>query len=105
MLVGCDFSSSPTRRKPIVIASGSVAKGRVLLHGLERLESLDEFARWLALERSWIGGFDFPFGLPRQLLDHLGWPLEWQPAMRHYAALPRSHLRSSSIARPTATPM
>jgi hypothetical protein len=93
LLVGCDFSSSPTRRKPIVIASGSVAKGRVLLHGLTRLESLDAFAEWLSTERRWIGGFDLPFGLPRELLEELGWPLQWQAAMRHYAALPRSRIR------------
>ncbi len=105
MLVGCDFSCSPTRRKPIVIASGSVAKGRVLLQRLERLESLDAFAAWLAAERSWVGGFDFPFGLPRLLLEHLGWPLEWQAAMRHYGALPRADIRNQFAAFCNARPL
>ena len=104
VLVGCDFSCSPTRRKPIVIASGSVAKGRVLLQQLERLDSLDAFASWLATERSWIGGFDFPFGLPRPLLEQLGWPLEWLSAIHHYAALPRSQIRDSFAAFCNARP-
>ncbi|MGH8831018.1 MAG: DUF429 domain-containing protein, partial [Polaromonas sp.] len=34
LLIGCDFSSSPSRRKPIVMAAGSASKGRVLLAGL-----------------------------------------------------------------------
>ncbi|MBC7471271.1 MAG: DUF429 domain-containing protein, partial [Ramlibacter sp.] len=28
LLVGCDFSSSPTRRKPIVLALGHLTGGR-----------------------------------------------------------------------------
>ena len=35
-LAGCDFSSSPTRRKPIVMALGSERQGRVVLERLER---------------------------------------------------------------------
>ena len=46
LLVGCDFSSSPSRRKPIVMATGSAAKGRVLLASLECIESLDGFEQW-----------------------------------------------------------
>ena len=37
LLIGCDFSSSPSRRKPIVIAEGSESGGRVLLDRLCRL--------------------------------------------------------------------
>ena len=67
VLIGCDFSSSPTRRKPIVIAEGAEAGGRVLLARLHRLATLDEFGGWLGPDRSWTGAFDFPFGLPREL--------------------------------------
>ena len=34
LLVGCDFSSTPTRRKPIVLALGHEQGGRVTLAGL-----------------------------------------------------------------------
>ena len=104
LLVGCDFSCSPTRRKPIVIATGSVAKGRVLLQRLERLESLDDFAAWLEQESGWIGGFDFPFGLPRLLIEQLRWPLQWSDAMRHYAALSRPDIRERFAAFCNARP-
>ena len=76
ILVGCDFSSSRTRRKPIVLAWGSERGGRVVLARLEKLHSLEAFGEWLAQPAEWVGGFDFPFGLPRELVEHLGWPLE-----------------------------
>ena len=31
LLVGCDFSSSPSRRKPIVLALGALQGGSVVL--------------------------------------------------------------------------
>ena len=93
-LIGCDFSSSPTRRKPIVIAWGSVSKNRVLLRSMERIESLHAFEAWLKVDRAWIGGFDLPFGLPRELVQTLGWPLTWKALIGHYADLSRAEIRT-----------
>lgn len=104
LLVGCDFSSSPSRRKPIMMATGSALKGRVLLASLERLESLDSFEQWLRQERAWTGAFDFPFGLPRELVMHLGWPTQWLELMRHYASLSRSEIRNTFAAFCDARP-
>ena len=103
-LLGCDFSSSPTRRKPIVLALGSAAQGRVMLERLEKLESLVAFGEWLAQPRPWIGGFDFPFGLPRELVEHLGWPLQWRECMAHYAGLSREEIRTTFAAFCDARP-
>lgn len=94
LLAGCDFSSSPSRRKPIVIALGTESKGRVLLNELERIESLTHFGQWLQQERAWTAAFDFPFGLPRELVAQLGWPLHWPDLIRHYASLERSEIRN-----------
>ena len=71
-LIGCDFSSSPSRRKPIVLAQGSVARGRVQLAGLLTFDTLQAWADWLAQPGDWVGGFDLPFGLPRELVQTLG---------------------------------
>lgn len=95
MLLGCDFSSSPSRKKPIVLALGSATGGRVQLSKLERLDSLDAFAQWLQRPVSWVGGFDFPFGLPRELVETLGWPTQWEDCIRHYAALSRTQIRAT----------
>lgn len=104
LLIGCDFSSSPTRRKPIVLASGTAEKGRVLLQGLERFESLDDFGHWLCRQRPWLGAFDFPFGLPRELVEQLGWPTAWPALMAHYASLSREDIRQTFAAFCAARP-
>ena len=105
LLVGCDFSSSPTRRKPIVLVSGTAEKGRVQLLGLERIESLEGFAHWLQQPRTWVGAFDFPFGLPRELVEQLGWPTDWPGLMTHYAGLSREEIRSTFAAFCAARPV
>ncbi|MDO8767451.1 MAG: DUF429 domain-containing protein [Burkholderiaceae bacterium] len=92
-VVGCDFSSSPCKRKPIVFAIGSASNGRLTLSKLERLESLDGFSAWLTRNTDWVGVFDLPFGLPRELVEQLGWPDTWQACIEHYASLPRDEIR------------
>ena len=105
LLVGCDFSSSPSRRKPIVMASGTASGGRVLLLRLESLDSLQGFEHWLRQDRQWLGAFDFPFGLPRELVNHLGWPTQWLELIRHYASLSRLEIRSTFAAFCDARPI
>jgi hypothetical protein len=104
LLIGCDFSSSPSRRKPIVMAAGSASQGRVLLAGLERIESLEAFDHWLCHDRAWIAAFDLPFGLPRELVAHLAWPLHWPELIRHYAGLSRPEIRDTFAAFCDARP-
>ncbi len=104
LLLGCDFSSSPSKRKPVVVALGSFEeqKGqkspwgvRGQLQKCERFESLEAFEAWLNTEREpWVGGFDLPFGLPRELVQTLAWPTDWHACMAHYAALTRDEIRS-----------
>ena len=95
LLAGCDFSSSPSRRKPIVFATGSLERGRVQLSGLDAVDTLAGYALWLQADRPWVCGFDFPFGLPRELIETLGWPLDWLACMRHYAGLSRPQIREA----------
>jgi hypothetical protein len=85
MLIGCDFSSRPTRRKPIVVARGHPGRGQALcLDALQTFDTLDGFADWLARPLSWVGGFDLPFGLPRELVETLDWPRQWEPCIRPF---------------------
>jgi hypothetical protein len=104
LLVGCDFSSTPTRRKPIVLAVGHETGGRVVLSRLETLETLAAFEAWLAQPGEWVGGFDFPFGLPRELVEHLRWPLQWRACIEHYATLTRAEIRATFAAFCDARP-
>lgn len=106
LLLGCDFSSSPSRRKPIVVAWGQLLAGRVQLSQLQRLDTLASFSDMLKQERDsqWVGGFDLPFGLPRELVQTLDWPLSWEPCVRHYATLSRAEIREQFAAFCNARP-
>ena len=104
-LLGCDFSSSPGRRKPIVLAWGERRGSRVALQRLERFGTLDAWGAWLAQPGHWVGGFDLPFGLPRELVAQLGWPLAWQDCMAHYRTLTREQIRSTFAAFCHARPV
>lgn len=77
----------------------------MLLHSLQRLASLAAFEAWLQEDRSWVGGFDLPFGLPRELVETLRWPQEWTALMRHYQGLSRPDIRSTFAAFCDARPV
>lgn len=78
-----------------MLALGQEFRGRVVLASMDRIESLPAFGQWLREPREWVGGFDFPFGLPRELVEHLGWPLQWRDCIAHYAQLTRADIRST----------
>ncbi len=104
-LLGCDFSSSPTRTKPIVLALGGSKDGRVTLSKIEQITSLTAFEAWLCQPAQWLGVFDLPFGLPRELVVHLGWPVRWHELMAHYASLSRAEIRDTFAAFCDARPV
>jgi hypothetical protein len=93
-LLGCDFSSSPSPRKHIVLAYGQLDKSRVQLLKIERFSSLAAWQDALQAQTHWVGGFDLPFGLPRELVEALGWPRTWRECMEWYASLSREQIRT-----------
>jgi hypothetical protein len=104
-LLGCDFSSAPSRRKPITLAVGRADRGRVLLERIETFDTLDGWAARLGQPGHWVGGFDLPFGLPRELIETLGWPTDWAACMAHYASLSREQIRDAFAAFCDARPV
>jgi hypothetical protein len=103
-VVGVDFTSRPTARKPIVVALGRLDAQAVRLEALHTHNSFEGFSGWLKAPGDWVGAFDLPFGLPRELVTTLGWPTEWLPLMRHYAALSREQIRDTFAAFCDARP-
>jgi hypothetical protein len=93
--LGVDFSSRPTRRKPVLVADGDLRGSVLRLRGLAEYPSFDSLAQALAAPGPWVGAFDFPFGLPRELVEALGWPQRWLPLMRHYQSLSRAEIRAT----------
>ena len=94
-ILGVDFTSTPRRAKPITVAIGHCAQGRLTLQHIERLERFADFEALLARPGPWIGGFDFPFGLPAELVGDLGWPASWRALAGHCARLSRDELRAT----------
>jgi hypothetical protein len=92
-IVGVDFTSTPRKAKPIVVAHGHRQGRRFCLDALEALADFDAFERFLLRPGPWVGGFDFPFGLPRELLADLLWPRDWSRLVAFCAALSRTELR------------
>ncbi len=103
-LLGCDFTSSPSRRKPITLAVGRAERGRVVIDAVERFDTLEAWSERLAAPGPWVGGFDLPFGLPRELVTSLGWPTDWAACQMHYAGLSRPAIRAAFSAFCAARP-
>ncbi len=108
--MGVDFSSAPSRKKPITVALGQRHGAVVRLSGVIAFDTLPAFGTHLAAavadgEAPWLAVLDLPFGLPRELVQSLGWPLAWQPLMQHYGALSRAEIRSTFAAFCDARPV
>lgn len=103
-IVGIDFSSAPTVRKPITLAMGHVedsadATLTITEHG--RLPTLAAFEEWLETPGPWLAGCDFPFGLSRAFLLAQRWGVaadpktpqpDWKEITSRIAALSRPDL-------------
>ena len=94
-LHGVDFTSAPRRKKGITIASGHLAGDLFTLESLTTLHDFAAFTEWLQQPGPWLGGFDFPFSFPRELITLLGWPTDWPSLIRHYASRTRAELRDT----------
>jgi hypothetical protein len=92
-IFGVDFTSTPCHRKAITVAAGRLSGMTLMIQDIERLETFSAFEALLARPGPWVGGFDFPFGLPAELCRDLGWPLEWKALVSHCSSLTRQQLR------------
>jgi hypothetical protein len=94
-LLGVDFTSAPRAAKPITVARGRLAPGALRIERIAALESFAAFEALLTDPGPWVGGFDFPFGLPREAVHDLGWPAQWDALVRHCAALGKERFRAA----------
>jgi hypothetical protein len=92
-IYGIDFTCAPRRAKPITVARGRLKGNGLFLDQIERLESFAAFEEFLVRPGPWIGGFDFPFSLPRELVCDLGWPRPWADLVRFSSGLTRLEFR------------
>jgi Protein of unknown function (DUF429) len=105
LAAGVDFTSRPTARKPVTVALGHVSTSLVTLERIDEHSSFEGFSRWLHTPGPWVAAFDFPFGLPRELVLALDWPMQWPALMRHYQSLTREDIRNTFAAFCDARPV
>jgi hypothetical protein len=92
-IYGVDFTCAPRRAKPITVASGILEGNALHVAELILLPGFPEFEAFLARPGPWVGGFDFPFSLPAELVRDLGWPARWSALVAHCAAMDRPAFR------------
>lgn len=92
---GVDFSSAPSARKPITIAVGELQGDCYQLDQVVEVPGWAMFESFLQHEGPWLAGFDLPFSLPRELIEHYGWPNQWTSFIQWYEEQPRESLRQA----------
>ena len=104
-IYGVDFTSAPRRAKAITVASCFLVGEKLHAEKIEKLESFAEFEAFLRRPGPWLGGFDFPFSLPRELVRDLGWPRSWKALVAHCSAMDRAALRRALDAYRASRPV
>jgi hypothetical protein len=102
---GVDFTCAPRRAKAITVAAGVLRKKVLRVETIESLPTFAGFEAFLARPGPWIGGFDFPFSLPRELVRDLGWPPAWPALVAHCSAMDRLAFRAALDAYRASRPV
>jgi hypothetical protein len=115
-MLGIDFSSSPSKRKPIAVAVGHWQGAVLAVDELLSLTTLGEFETLLKegpqafgktgraagplAQLDFVAAIDMPFGLSRQLVEGLKWPgagrtdfKAWSDLIGFYSSLSRAQIR------------
>ena len=104
-ILGVDFTSAPNPRKSITVARAALTGVQLEVTAIDQLTSLAEFDALLQTPGPWVGGFDFPFGLPRELVVTLGWPQAWPQMVRRIQALGKDAFKDALNAVRESRPM
>ncbi len=86
-IFGLDFTSAPKPRKPITCARCTLTDAVLQVEEIEHFTSFDAFDNFLQRPGPWVGGFDFPFGQPRRLIENMPWPNTWEGYVQHLAQM------------------
>lgn len=89
-IFGIDFTSAPSRRKPITCAECRLEGNALTFVALHLWPDFDAFTTFLASPEPWIAGLDFPFGQSRRFIETIGWPQQWEGYVGHAASMSRA---------------
>lgn len=99
---GVDFTSAPSKAKPLTVAVCSLVGDELQLKGFMSFsaqtlqETFDSFLEFMRAAKPHIVGFDFPFSQSHKiqtgkspLFDDLAWPISWQVFASRISSLSR----------------
>jgi hypothetical protein len=88
-IVGVDFTSAPSRKKPITWATGMLDSKLKQLHiqSIDYFENFEAFESQLTTTQNWFGAFDFPFGQAESWLRQEQLPLNWSEYVGYFERL------------------
>ena len=92
-VLGVDFTCAPRRAKPITVCVSTFFRSSLEVLEIKPLYDFKSFEMLLEEAGPWVGGFDFPFGLPRELVRDLGWPSRWRALISFCGNLTRQEFR------------
>ncbi len=96
-VLGIDVTSRPSRKKPLVIASGGFRHGRLCIEEISCQSSFSGFEDLLVSRCSWVAGVDAPLSFPHGFCDYLG-TSDWRECCRRVCSLGRKGFEESVYA-------
>lgn len=94
-VLGIDFTSRPTRRKPITCCVCRLSGTRLHADSLVEWDDFSGFEQTLSSPGPWIAGADFPFGFARRFIETIGWPADWHAYVRKVGGMSRAQFRQA----------
>jgi hypothetical protein len=91
---GVDFTSRPSRRKPITCFEGQLEGATLRFMRETAWTSFEGFEDAIAEPGPWIAGLDLPFGQARRFVEAVGWPRDWTAYTQRVASLSREEFRA-----------
>ena len=88
-ITGIDFTSVPSRKKPITTVSCLLDGQALRVLEFTDLTDFQSFEDFLNSPGPWLAGLDFPFGQSRKLIENLGWPVSWAEYVELVAKMSR----------------
>ena len=92
-ILGIDFTSKPTRRKPITCLYCSFEDSVLRAKNEESWSDFTDFEHAIRRPGPWVAGIDFPFGQSLRFIENIQWPRNWEQYVQHAASLGRSGFR------------
>ena len=78
-----------------MVAHGVWAEDSLTICSIDRLFAFAAFDALLASPGPWIGAFDLPFGLPRELVVTLNWPIRWCDLVAHVESIGKDQFKDA----------